>query len=225
MNQPDQPQHVREHLSAGIDGELSREELRFLLRRLDHDDELRATFMRYHVVRASLHRQLPLLAGDGFAQRVMGALDAETAAVAPRHRWLRWSAGGAIAAGVAVAALMIAQPSGGDFAGAQAPATAAVEPGMAVPDLPSAASSEVAVVPTWLSGKAPGLLSQRASATLGAPLDVSFDGNLSGHAAVNSPISARGYRALDNHDGSYLILLDPAQQPAPGAQRQAASAQ
>lgn len=27
----------RENLSAGLDGELSKEELRFLLRRLDHD--------------------------------------------------------------------------------------------------------------------------------------------------------------------------------------------
>lgn len=227
MNQPDQPQHAHEYLSAGIDGELSREELRFLLRRLDHDAALRVTWTSYHVARDSLRRQLPPLGGADFAQRVMLALDAEATAVAPRHRWLRWSAGGAIAAGVAVAALMIAQPSGDRLTGSAAPTTAAVEPGMPVPDVPAVAAGEVAVVPAWLGGKAPGLLSQRASATLGGPLDVSFDGNLSGRAAVNSPFAAPvpGYRTLDNHDGSYLILIDPAQQAAATTQRRAANAQ
>lgn len=228
MNPPDQHQHAREHLSAGIDGELSREELRFLLRRLDHDEALRVTWASYHVARDGLRRQLsPPLASPEFAQRVMLALDAQADTVAPRHRWLRWSAGGAIAAGVAVAALMIVQPSGNRLTGAAAPATAAAEPGMPVPDAPSAASpAEVAVVPTWLSGKAPGLLSQRASATFGAPLEVSFDGNLSGRTApAGSALGVPGYRRLDNHDGSYLILLDPTQQTPPNARRRAASAQ
>ena len=41
-----------------------------------------------------------------------------------------------------------------------------------------------------------------------------------------SPFGAQRYRTLDNHDGSYLILLDPAQQQVPDAPRQgAASAQ
>lgn len=228
MNQPDQHQHAREHLSAGIDGELPREELRFLLRRLDHDEALRLAWTRYQVARDGLRKELPPLAGAGFAERVMHAIDAEEAAAAPRHRWLRWSAGGAIAAGVAVAALMIGQPTDGRLGGSAAPTTAAVEPGMPVPDAPAAtAPGEVAVVPAWLGSKAPGMLSQRASATLGGvPLDVSFDGNLSGRNAINSPFSAPGYRTLDNHDGSYLILLDPTrQQPTPNAQRGTAGAQ
>ena len=40
MNQANVDQSIRENLSAGIDGELSNEELRFLLRRLDHDVSL-----------------------------------------------------------------------------------------------------------------------------------------------------------------------------------------
>ena len=67
MNQPDQ--HAREHLSAGIDGELSHEELRFLLRRLDHDGELRRTWVSYHVARDGLRKQLPPLAEAGFVSR------------------------------------------------------------------------------------------------------------------------------------------------------------
>jgi len=220
MNQSDQ--HAREHLSAGIDGELSREELRFLLRRLDHDGELRRTWVSYHVARDGLRRQLsPPVAEAGFAARVMLAIEQESAvAAAPRHRWLRWSAGGAIAAGVAAAALMIAQPTG-DADRHAAPLTAQTAPGMPVHSAPPATPQpEVAVVPPWLSGKAPGLLSQRASATLGAPVDTGLSSSYSGSM---SPFRAQRYRTLDNHDGSYLILLDPAQQQVPDAPRQGAA--
>lgn len=218
MNQPDQ--HAREHLSAGIDGELSHEELRFLLRRLDHDGELRRTWVSYHVARDGLRRQLPPLAESGFVSRVMLAIEQESAVVAaPRHRWLRWSAGGAIAAGVAAAALMIAQPTG-DAERHAAPLTAQAAPGMPVYSVPAVAQQpEVAVVPPWLSGKAPGLLSQRASATLGAPADAGLS---SPYGRELSPFRVPRYRTLDNHDGSYLILLDPARQQVPDAPRQGA---
>ena len=218
MNQPDQ--HAREHLSAGIDGELAHEELRFLLRRLDHDGELRRTWASYHVARDGLRRQLPPLAEAGFVSRVMLAIEQESVVVAaPRHRWLRWSAGGAIAAGVAAAALMIAQPTG-DAERHAAPLTAQATPGMQVRSAPAAVAqqSEVAVVPPWLSGKAPGLLSQRASATLGAPVDAGLS-----YGRGMSPFRVQRYRTLDNHDGSYLILLDPAQQQVPDAPRQGVS--
>ncbi|MBD8880929.1 sigma-E factor negative regulatory protein [Rhodanobacter sp. 7MK24] len=218
MNQPDQ--HAREHLSAGIDGELAHEELRFLLRRLDHDIELQRTWVSYHVVRDGLRRQLPPLAGSGFASRVMLAIEQDSVAVAvaaPRHhRWLRWSAGGAIAAGVAAAALMVSQPAGNADRHA-APLTARAAAGAPAHSLPTTAPQpEVAVVPQWLSGNTPGLLSQQASATLGAPASSRF----SPYGSSASPFPVQRYRTLDNHDGSYLILLDPAQQPAPNALRQ-----
>ena len=223
MNQPDE--HACEQLSAGIDGELSREEWRFLWRRLDHDEDLQLRWARYHVARDSLRKQLPPLAGDGFAARVMLAIeqDASVATVAPRHRWLRWSAGGAIAAGVAAVALMMTQPTG-DAERHAAAHIAAVAPETMMPAAaPPSAPAEVAVVPPWLSGKAPGLLSQRASVTLGAPMEVSGDGGLYGGGDL-SPFRAQHYRTLDNHDGSYLILLDPGRQQVPDAPRQAASA-
>uniref|UniRef100_UPI00066FD627 sigma-E factor negative regulatory protein n=1 Tax=Frateuria defendens TaxID=2219559 RepID=UPI00066FD627 len=98
-----------EHLSAGMDGELSREELRFLLRRVEHDAALGQTWARYHVAREVLRRQSPAtLAAEDFSLRVLRAIERPLAAVpassrSARHRhWLRWSTGGAIAAGVAV---------------------------------------------------------------------------------------------------------------------------
>lgn len=219
MNQPDP--HAREHLSAGIDGELSHEELRFLLRRLDHDAELQRTWASYHLARDGLRYQLPQLAGAGFAARVMLAVEQETVLVAaPRHhRWLRWSAGGAIAASVAAAALMVSQPAGDPSGRSTAPLTAQAASGMQVPRTPAAnLQPQVAVVPPWLSGKAPGLLSQQASATLGAPANADF----SPYASGMSPFRTQRFRTLDNHDGSYLILFDPAQQQVPDASRQSA---
>ncbi|HEY1588085.1 MAG TPA: sigma-E factor negative regulatory protein, partial [Rhodanobacter sp.] len=115
MNQADMNTNVREDLSAGIDGELSKEQLRFLLRRIVHDASLQQTWARYSLARDGLSRQLPTLASPGFADRVMLAIEQESMpAVTSRrqHHWLRWSAGGAIAASVAAAALMITQPTG-----------------------------------------------------------------------------------------------------------------
>ena len=50
--------HQRENLSAGMDGQLSKEELRFLLRRLDHDASL-----QQELVKAQIAQAVPLLAG------------------------------------------------------------------------------------------------------------------------------------------------------------------
>ena len=51
--------NIRETLSAGVDGELSGEQLRFLLRRLDHDAALRSTWANYHLAGEALRKQLP----------------------------------------------------------------------------------------------------------------------------------------------------------------------
>src|SRR3546814_1204804 len=76
-----------------------------------------------------------------------------------------------------------------------------------------------AAVPPWLSGNSAGLLSQQASATLGAPFgqnQPAYARRLSGYPSMHR------YRTLDNNDGSYLLLLDPEQQLAPGTSRRAA---
>ena len=99
---------IREHLSALMDGELSREQTRFLLRRLGHDREAVACWTRLHVARDCLKGATPRLADSGFAARVSRALIGGRLPV--RGRWLRWSAGGVIAAAVAVAALLMVQP-------------------------------------------------------------------------------------------------------------------
>jgi sigma-E factor negative regulatory protein RseA len=213
MNQADAKQRLPDSLSAGIDGELSKEQLRFLLRRLDHDDVLQQTWLRYHFARDSLRRQLPPMASGGFAARVMLAIDQESkpVLVGKRNHWLRWSTGGAIAASVAAAALMIGQPVGetervtASTATTQQTRTVTATTQVATPTAPAA-------VPPWLSGNSAGLLSQQASATLGSPFG-------RGETAVyprrlSTYPSMPRYRTLDNNDGSYLLLLDPRQQPS-----------
>ncbi len=219
MKQADMNQDPRESLSAGMDGELPVEQLRFLLRRLDHDASLRQAWSGYHLTRDGLRREGSLLASSGFAARVMLAIDEEsnaTPVASWRHHWLRWSGGGVIAASVAAAALMIGQPAGDpgrmDSAASAGASHVAVVSSTIKPSAPPS-------VPPWLSGNSAGLLSQQAAATLGAPAD---DGHARNLRRLSSYPAMHRYRTLDNNDGSYLLLLDSAQ-PAgmPDASRQA----
>jgi sigma-E factor negative regulatory protein RseA len=219
MNQAGTNQDTRESLSAGIDGELSKEQLRFLLRRLDHDASLQQAWTRYHIARDSLRQQLPPLAGSGFAARVMLAIEQESSPAATstrRSHWLRWSTGGAIAASVAAAALMIGQPTGD----AERLTASTAQQASAVAVAPANKPVAPAAVPPWLSGNSAGLLSQQASATFGTPFGQSqsaYARRLSGYPSMPR------YRTLDNNDGSYLLLLEPEQPVAPDTSRRASA--
>ncbi|HEY8586672.1 MAG TPA: sigma-E factor negative regulatory protein [Rhodanobacter sp.] len=221
MNQAGTNPDTFEALSAGIDGELSKEQLRFLLRRLSHDASLQQAWSRYHVAGDGLRGQVPLLAGPGFARRVLQAIEQESKpALTSRRRnhWLRWSAGGAIAASVAAAALMIAQPPVGE---AERMTAAVIQPaGMADAGTPPSKPAAPAAVPPWLSGNSAGLLSQQASATLGAPFGQArpvYSRRLSGYPSMPH------YRTFDNNDGSYMVLLDPEQPVGQTPSRQASA--
>lgn len=208
-----------ENLSAAMDGELPREELRFLLRRLDHDASMQRTWARYHVAGESLRRQLPAVASVDFASRVMAAIEGEHAtAKAPRRDWLRLSLGGAIAAGVAVAALMVSQPTAPDTehparlatnSGA-ASAGARTSASLAAANAVHASNDPLAAIPPSLSPYSASALSQRASVTLGDPADSPLF-----QRYPSQTYSIHGYKALNNQDGSYLLLIDtPQARPA-----------
>jgi sigma-E factor negative regulatory protein RseA len=210
MNQAGMNPENREQLSAAIDGELSAQELRFLLRRLDHDAALSQAWSRYHVAGDGVRRQVPPLASADFAARVMRAIERESTAGSPvsapgtRRHWLHWSAGGAIAASVAVAALLLVQPAG-ETSRVETVAVDSTGAGTSPDHAALSFSAVPATVPPWLSGNSAELYSQRASATLGVP----GGDNLVPYARDGMPMHR--YRTLDNHDGSYLLLLDPQQ--------------
>lgn len=101
----------RRQLSAMLDGELSPDEAKFMLRRLQHDGDLAACWERWQVcgdmLRGTHHALLP----SDFADRVARGLQADAAvAVAPPQtvkppRLLRWGGGAALAASVALVAV------------------------------------------------------------------------------------------------------------------------
>jgi len=108
-----------EQLSALMDGELSRDELRFLLRRVESDADLAQRWSRYQIASAVLKRQYAAPLSDRqFATTVIARLD--SGAMPMRQpmtgRLLRWAGGGAIAASVAVLALVATRPAGTDGA-------------------------------------------------------------------------------------------------------------
>jgi len=104
----------REHLSCLMDGEISRETGRFLVRRLGADQELCATWARYHLVRDCLRHQDGRLVGNGLSSRVRRAIDNEAAPAPSRKwsaRWLKPAAGLAVAASVALLAIVAVGPA------------------------------------------------------------------------------------------------------------------
>lgn len=162
----------REDLSALMDGELAAEPTRFLLRRLDHDPELGATWSRWHLIRACLasdasRMSTPRLDND-FATRVATALQTEAG---PRHarqpHWARYVGGGAIAAGVAVAALMLNTPNPRVGAPAPVAQSGPASSAAVATSLAEAAPAGNQPTPSWLLSRQPTVLSaQPASANV-----------------------------------------------------------
>lgn len=121
---------TREHLSCLVDGEISRETGRFLIRRLGADEELRTTWTRYHLVRDCLRHQDGGIAEEDLCARVSQALANEPPGKHSRRLgtgWLKPVAGLAIAASVALMAVVTVGPgapgmpeTGGDLSGGTA---------------------------------------------------------------------------------------------------------
>ena len=161
----------REDLSALMDGELAAEPTRFLLRRLDHDPELSAAWSRWHLIRACLASDSARMSApkrdNDFAARVATALQVEAAPPVRQRHWARYMGGGAIAAGVAVAALMLNAPGPrGDAPAPVAqsrPATNSLVPTALAETSPALNP----VTPPWLLSRQPTVLSaQPASANV-----------------------------------------------------------
>ena len=117
---PDQDKLERYHrqqLSAMLDGELSPDQARFMLRRLQHDADLAGRWERWQVCGDVLRGQHGALLPADFAQKVSAAIagDAVVAQVPARKggaRLLRWGGGAALAASVAMAALLVGRQAG-----------------------------------------------------------------------------------------------------------------
>ena len=154
----------RQQLSALIDGELSADQARFLIRRLEHDLDLSACQERWQMAGDVLRGQLGAVAPADFAARVALALPPSTAlvrsGVRPWYQRPRGWTGGALAAGLAMLAVLwlpaTRQPEPApavQLAGAQLhqPDVAPAEPaaaGLAGPVVPAAALPVQETAPT-----------------------------------------------------------------------------
>jgi sigma-E factor negative regulatory protein RseA len=104
-----------EHLSCLMDGEISRETGRFLVRRLGADQELCAAWARYHLVRDCLRHHEGSLVSTGLSTKVQQAIENEAAPRPAARRtaaWLKPAAGLAVAASVALLAIVAVGPDG-----------------------------------------------------------------------------------------------------------------
>jgi negative regulator of sigma E activity len=130
-NDIDVPEHLRESLSALIDGELSASESAFLLKRMQHDSALDAQWMRFQRISDALRGQAEHHQSKDFSQSVMAkiaALDPQPETItgtaastihinSNKHRsdaqkhsrtsWRRTLSGVGLAAAVAWGALML----------------------------------------------------------------------------------------------------------------------
>lgn len=106
-------EHVKEHISAFIDDELSPEECAFLVRRLGSDPDARAQLVRYTAIGSVLRQEITATSTNLLRDRLQAVLDGAEplpskrppALRRKRSRWAYPLAGAGIAASVAVAAL------------------------------------------------------------------------------------------------------------------------
>ena len=113
---------IREQLSALLDGELPRDEIGLLMRRLDRDPELRRTFGSYALIGETLRAPGGRLASTGFAARVAAGIEqgADRPTALPesspaRHAsfWRRPVVRTALAASAAATAVLLFRPESG----------------------------------------------------------------------------------------------------------------
>jgi sigma-E factor negative regulatory protein RseA len=111
---------IREQVSALLDGELSRDEVGLLVRRMERDAELRGRFGRYSTIGETLRAPGGPLASPGFAARVSAAIDApgEPAstvrqALAEAPLWRRPAFAAGMAAALALVAVIAVRPFAG----------------------------------------------------------------------------------------------------------------
>jgi sigma-E factor negative regulatory protein RseA len=114
---------IREQMSALLDGELPRDEVGLLVRRLERDEQLRRTFGSYVLAGEVLRSPSGPLASARFVARVTAAIDAGSVDEAPvpqprptPARWIRPVFATAVAASAAVVAVLIVKPAVQDSA-------------------------------------------------------------------------------------------------------------
>jgi sigma-E factor negative regulatory protein RseA len=80
---------LKEKLSAFMDSELDQTETADIYRQLKQDDELKACWSRYHLIRDAMKRETSTIKNDELAAKVSAALEQEPTVLAPKRPRLR----------------------------------------------------------------------------------------------------------------------------------------
>ena len=158
-------EHIHEQISAFLDDELSAEESAFLVRRLSSDPLARQQTVRYATIGSVLREEAVLSGSHLLRDRIHAVLDGATvplsATSTPAKRpmgWARMMAGGSVAAGVAIVALLGLRQindspvsAGADALPAAASAGAWSEPDSYVVPGDNSQATQVAPPPIWLT--------------------------------------------------------------------------
>lgn len=204
---------IKQQLSALMDGELERDQTRFLLKRVPADAELEGCWSRWHAARDSLRGQPVAPLRADFAARIALALEGDAAPArglgAPL---LRWAGGFAVAASVAIAALLAANP-------AAPPAPAAPTVAALPAPLPSATPpAEVAPSPYREQDLRPPLRldAQMVSASDASPYTaaVRLDPRIEGYLVRHNEATAMQGRGFV----PYVTLVTPLRERAPATE-------
>ena len=169
--------HLRQQLSAMMDGELASDEARFLFRRLQHDRELAGCWERWQVCSVVLRGQGEALLPADFSQRVARALAEDAArdvalggqsvAATGTHsrRWAWWGGGAALAASLALLVVVPRQGSGpAPATGADARVATAATPNLPATPAPQPSAADITHSPSPPPGAAVGLATALAVA-------------------------------------------------------------
>ena len=100
----------KQNISQLMDGELSRDCSRFLLKRMNHDADFRDSWNHYHLLRSAVQQdvQAPLMLnlGSRVVQRLQSGSEADRPSATSGRGWLKAMTGSAIAASVALLAVI-----------------------------------------------------------------------------------------------------------------------
>jgi sigma-E factor negative regulatory protein RseA len=100
----------KQHISQLMDGELSRDCSRFLLKRMHHDGDFRQSWNHYHLLRSAVQQdgQAPLMhnLGSRVVERLQSGSEVVSEPSSPNRGWIKAMTGSAIAASVALLAVM-----------------------------------------------------------------------------------------------------------------------
>ena len=216
----------RQQLSAMLDGELSPDEAKFMLRRLQHDTELAACWERWQVCGDVLRGERNDLLPADFARRVSMAVGtAGGAAMAEpvqrrtvRPRLVRWGGGAAVAASVALMAV---------FVGRQLPDAGLEAAGQPTPSIVQAGTPPVqpddASVPAAPGERMPAAVADAAPVVPQVEPDATAALAAAAVAAVETPRrvaqrrQARTQRAAAAEAVQAPVAIAAANDPAPSA--------